>query len=56
MDNHIKVPVDLKKEDILALDIATHTDTTQPTDRARGISLKRNLTIGNNTLISEPHY
>lgn len=25
MDNHIKVPVDLKKEDILALDIATHT-------------------------------
>lgn len=25
MDNHIKIPVDLKKEDILALDIATHT-------------------------------
>ena len=24
MDNHLKVPVDLKKEDILALDIATH--------------------------------
>lgn len=25
MDKHIPVPVDLKKEDILALDIATHT-------------------------------